>query len=249
MNWQKPGQIGWTEVWGRRGATWNPLSGCLHDCEWEADGKIISCYAKAFALRTQMYSNGFAPEWHATKVTEPLRVKEPAGIFVGSMADIFGSWVAPWHLNEILKTCRQAHWHIFLALTKNPGRLRDIDLPPNVWIGVSMPPDRLHGKTLTQDQKVRYMARAMTNLAVLKEAGATTFMSFEPLSFDVAPLVYSEALSWAIIGALSAGPQKFQPEKAHVEELLTALDGVPIYMKENLIWNPIRREFPAQEIA
>jgi hypothetical protein len=77
-------------------------------------------------------------------------------------------------------------------------------------------------------------------------------MSFEPLSYDVAPLVDPRALSWAIIGAASRGSQYYAPDPKHLETLLHVLERgqVPVFMKGNLrgfatAWGiPIREEFP-----
>jgi len=44
------------------------------------------------------------------------------------------------------------------------------------------------------------------------------WMSFEPLSWDVTPIVrgYRSALQWAVIGAASNGPKLYPPAETHV---------------------------------
>jgi protein gp37 len=108
----------------------------------------------------------------------------------------------------------------------------------------------MHGVQLKLDRKEAYMRNALESLDILRHRGLTTFVSFEPLSWDVSPVIGIRPMpSWAIIGAGSNGPRKVQPDPEHVRRLLYHLDvhHVPVFMKENLIWDPIRREFPAQE--
>jgi protein gp37 len=86
-------------------------------------------------------------------------------------------------------------------------------------------------------------------LKVLKQIDvAVKWMSFEPLSWDVADILhwYSPVLDWAVIGAATSGAKAYQPEPEHVEWLLMELDKwrVPIFMKGNLEWEPWREEFP-----
>ena len=101
-------------------STWNPVTGCLHGCEY--------CYARGIARRfgghlqgciepgnyelvqpmydiTPMsnelarvgrklpYPYDFEPTFHRYKLEEPKRWKKPRTIFVCSMADLFGEWV------------------------------------------------------------------------------------------------------------------------------------------------------------
>ena len=53
------------------------------------------CYAKGIAERfTTGYPNGFEHHyWRPHSLDAPRKLKTPAGIFVGSMADLFGHWV------------------------------------------------------------------------------------------------------------------------------------------------------------
>jgi hypothetical protein len=73
-------------------------------------------------------------------------------------------------------------------------------------------------------------------------------LSFEPLSWDVAPVVarYPNALRWAVIGAASRGRQYYQPAPEHVARLLAVLDEqqLPVFFKGNLDWTPWREEYP-----
>lgn len=256
MNEQKPPRgIGWTLLRLRdgrvlRGYTCNPIRGCLHRCRWiMADGSEAICYAEDVAegLASAAYPEGFAHHyWHPEVLREPLALKEPAGIFLGSMSDIMGHWVPDEQIAQVLEMTQQASWHTFFLLTKNPKRLlqwRD-QIPENVWVGASAPPSFMWGKKLDERLQVRMLDLALETLAQLDNV---CWMSFEPLSFDVSPTVWTYArLNWAVIGAASNGRTTYQPNPDHVRSLLDVLDEqrVPVFFKENLVWTPRREEFP-----
>ena len=123
MNKQKDNGIEWTRPYGYDGYTLNPVRGCMHGCAWEmADGEIAVCYAKTIAERfTRAYPEGFEHvSFHPKTLAMPHKLKTPAGIFVGSMTDNFAKEVRDDWICEMLEMCRQAHWHIFMMLTKYP---------------------------------------------------------------------------------------------------------------------------------
>lgn len=273
MNEQKaPGMIEWTRVKNadgttRRGYTWNPIAGCLHDCEWVMpNGQRAECYAKTVAEKfAQHYPQGFAHAyWHPQRLTEPARITEGAGIFPDSMADLWGKWVAPEHREAVLQVMRDTPQHIYQSLTKNaPGYAQYVklldgikSLPANMWAGVSSPPDHMLGIDLNDNQKSRYLHKALNVLWELAQRGTTTWMSFEPLSQDWASTVmaYKGALKWAVIGAASNGRKEYPPDEAHVRKLIDVLDeqGVAVFFKGNmrtLEWakNNWREDFPVTQ--
>jgi protein gp37 len=233
----------------RRGYTWNPVAGCLHRCRWRMpDGTIAVCYAESTAhgVARASYPEGFEYHyWHPERLEEPLRVTQPARIFLDSMSDLMGHWVSDEQIEAVLDTCRRAHWHDFQLLTKNAPRLLKFDFPANVWPGASSPPDFMRGKALNRRVQERMLHKA---LSVLSQVKGVSWLSFEPLSWDVAGIVaqYPEALKWAVIGAATNGRVAFQPDGVHVQRLLDVLDGqgVPVFFKGNLEWTPWREEFP-----
>lgn len=263
MNKQNPPKgIEWTRV--KRlvngnlitlpGYTWNPTGGCLHGCTWKMpDGSVTQCYAKTVAesLAVVAYANGFEHHyWRPSALKEPLRVKEPAGIFVGSMADLFGHWVPKEQILQVIDIMRQAHWHTFQTLSKYAVRLPEFNpFPSNVWVGVSLPAGH--------QMKAAGGAKALkAYLGHMEKVEASIrFMSIEPLWFDVAP-IFEEWVSekgklpfeWVIIGAASDGRKIFQPETAWVRRLLEIMDqqGIPVFFKGNLVWTEGRSEFPLQ---
>lgn len=252
MNRQKaPRGIEWTRVYGRAGFTWNPTGGCLHGCTWKMpDGSVTECYAKTIAERfTSSYPYGFEHHyWRPHALESPLKLKEPAGIFVGSMADLFGHWVAAEQISQVLDVMGRADWHIFQTLSKYPLRLPEFNpFPQNVWVGVSVPAG--------QQMPARGAARALrAYLRHMEEIGAAVrFMSIEPLWFDVAPILEDwlsqhERLpfEWAIIGAATNGRRVYQPKEEWTARLVDLLDaqGIPVFFKGNLDWVDWREGFP-----
>ena len=132
-------------------ATWNPVTGCLHGCEY--------CYARRIAERfgskqmpifvdypvldepvrcadtyaymrdagisagvIQPYPFDFTPTFHRYKLDEPQHWKKPRNIFVCSMADLFGDWVPDEWIDDVIKATQRALQHRYLFLTKNPER-------------------------------------------------------------------------------------------------------------------------------
>ncbi|MDR0474231.1 MAG: phage Gp37/Gp68 family protein [Treponema sp.] len=132
--------------------TWNPVTGCLHDCPY--------CYARGIARRFGKRGNsklhvlehpelvtttkeineameplevygeyrvcpylfGFDPTFHRYKLERPQTVKTPQNVFVCSMADLFGEWVPEEWIWQVFEACKKAPWHRYLFLTKNPKR-------------------------------------------------------------------------------------------------------------------------------
>lgn len=226
--------IEWTQY------SWNPVGGCFHACSWEMpDGSIANCYAEDVATRVAQtaYPQGFEHHyWHPAKLPEPLRVKEPSRIFVGSMADLFGRWVPEEQISQVLEVCRQSHWHTFQLLTKNPKRATQFHLPPNCWLGASTPPSFMWNKPLTPVQQTRMLD--ITLIALRDSNARTRWLSAEPLAFDIVPILrqHPGAVQWIVIGAASNGKTLYPPQEAHVRRLVDFCDdnGIATFFKGNL---------------
>jgi protein gp37 len=216
------------------------------------DGAIAQCYAKTIADKfrsDKMFPDGFEHHYFMEeRLQEPLKVKEPSGIFVGSMADLFGHWVERAQIEAVLNITRQAHWHIFQTLSKAPHRLIEFNpFPDNVWVGVSIPA----GHMMKETGAARALQVYLDHLSQVK--ARIRFVSIEPLWFDVGPVFeawikkYGKLpFEWAIIGAASNGTKLYQPKTEWVNEALRVLDAqqIPIFFKGNLEWGVRRESFP-----
>lgn len=254
VNGKPVGGIEWTHrqqpdgTW-QLGYTWNPIAGCQHGCRWDMpDGTTAICYAEAVANKFRsdaIYPEGFEHHyWKPDLLKEPGRIKTPSRIFVGSMADVFGHWVPDDQIRQVLDVVRKTPQHQFQFLTKNAPRLAQFDFPDNAWIGVSAPPTEFMGHAFTNVHRAAYVTRA---IRALKEARCKVrWMSIEPLSFDIAPLLEGAALDWAVIGAATNGPKAYQPKAEWVQALLDLFDraGTKVFFKGNLKWPIWREEFP-----
>lgn len=238
-------KIEWTD-W-----TYNPITGCFHACQWRMTDAIANCYAEDVALGVagMMYPQGFEHHyWHPERLDEPLRVKTPSKIFVCSMSDLFGYWVDSDQIKAVLDMCNRAPQHTFQLLTKNPVRAKEFDLPENVWVGASMPPDFMWGKELSERQKHRLLATTLKTLGELKSAkkAKITWMSAEPLSWNISPLLkaYEGAIDWCVIGAASNGNKYYPPREADFRSTLEELDrqGVVLFYKGNMKSLPFARD-------
>jgi protein gp37 len=246
--------IEWTDY------TTNPIAGCPHSCRWHMpDGTTAICYAEAVAesIASAHYPNGFAADyWHPGELQGPATIKKSSKFFVGSMSDVFAARVDQKHIDAVFEIARMLPRHRFQFLTKNPKRLlKQKDIPWNCWIGVSSPPDEMWGHELSQRQKDTMMMSALEVLAELHSQGVLTWLSAEPLSWDIRPHFEAHPglreIDWLVIGAASNERKIFQPVEQHVRNMVEWADAweVPVFYKGNLRDTPFaaadwREEFP-----
>ena len=229
-------------------STWNPVTGCLHGCEY--------CYARGIANRFGFgayepnidervliepavsagkkvpYPFNFDPTFHKYRLNE-YQNKKGRNIFVCSMADLFGDWVPDEWIEEVFRACDNAPQHNYLFLTKNPfryeilhqkGILRKRD---NMWYGYSMPKN---GCDYWYDSQYK------------------TFESMEPL-LEMVAVPHSK---WTIIGAETGRRKnKVAPERKWIEHIVNKCreGNIPVFMKSSLadIWGePLIQEFPEE---
>ena len=251
-------------------ATWNPVTGCLHGCEY--------CYARRIAERfgskqkpesiersvlnvpmrctdlysymrmagisrgkTQPYPFDFSPTFHRYKLDEPQRWKKPLNIFVCSMADLFGDWVPDEWIAEVFRACEAAPQHRYLFLTKNPKRYRELQLKGK------LPKQHWYGTSVTRKDEKDFFV-----------PGYNTFVSIEPIleSFsDENHVAYRQMVqSWVILGAETGNRQnKIAPKKEWITELVDyyrKFGYTKFFMKDSLrdlMGADFRQEFPWEE--
>jgi protein gp37 len=207
--------IGWAR-W-----SWNPVTGCLHNCAY--------CYARDIANR--FYEQGFEPTFLPERLTAPQHTTVPAKaeddpawrrVFTCSMADLFGKWVPQEWIDAVFEQIVAAPQWEFLCLTKFPQRLAELDWPENVWAGTTV--DKQHRVDLAQ----RHFAEVKAGVKWL-----SCEPLLEPLKFDSL-----EMFDWVVIGSCtsSSGAPAFAPPWDWVVDLYQqARDaGCRVFLKHNL---------------
>lgn len=209
--------------------SWNPVTGCLHNCEY--------CYARDIA--NHRFAQKFVPTFIPGRLHAPSNARPPVkdgigwrNVFVCSMADLFGKWVPQEWIDAVFEQVRLNHQWNFLFLTKFPQRLAEIEWPHNAWCGTSV--DRQY--------RVEIAERSFRDV----QAGVK-WLSCEPM---MERLTFSslEMFDWVVIGAASKSTQtpEFQPPWEWVEHLMTQARaaGCKVYIKPNLKSRP--QEYPGE---
>jgi protein gp37 len=209
--------------------SWNPVTGCLHDCPY--------CYARDIA--NHRFPQKFAPTLVPGRLGAPRCMRVPAkaatdtrykNVFVCSMADLFGRWVPPVWIEAVLDASRNAPQWNFLFLTKFPQRMSEFDIPKNAWMGT------------TVDCQARV---ANAEKAFAKVKCDVRWLSVEPL---IEPLKFKhlDRFDWLVIGGASSSTKtpEWHPPLSWVEDLegQAAEAGCRVYRKPNLF--APRREMP-----
>ena len=244
-------------------STWNPVTGCLHGCEY--------CYARGISNRFKGHADldyfmklEEFPEIADEKVhvlDKPLARydleasaapypfgfeptfhryrlndyidKKGRNIFVCSMADLFGEWVPDSWINEVFKACEKAPHHNYLFLTKNPKRYEE-----------------LGEKGMLPDSHNMWFGFSQTetiNKSLYIPAG-NIFVSVEPILKETRPCL----TDWVIVGAETGRRKdKVIPKREWIEQIVEDCRkyGIPVFMKSSLadIWGePLIQEFPKE---
>lgn len=216
--------------------SWNPVTGCLHNCDY--------CYARDIAER--FFAQKFVPTFIPSRLHAPRHTPFPKivddenaspierlgwrNVFTCSMADLFGKWVPQEWIDAVFaEVSRNQQWN-FLFLTKFPQRLSEIEWPDNAWCGTSV--DRQY--------RVEIAERSFRNV----KAGVK-WLSCEPM-MERLTFTSLEMFDWVVIGAASKSTQtpEFQPPWEWVEHLMRQAReaGCKVYIKPNLKSRP--REYP-----
>lgn len=212
-------RIEWTEL------TWNPTVGCT-----KVSAGCKNCYAETMARRLQAmgvngYENGFKLTLMPERLAEPLERRKPTVYFVNSMSDLFHEKVPFEYIRRVFEVMAHAPQHTFQVLTKRAERMAEfcngIDVPPNVWLGVSVE-NRRHG---------------VPRIDVLRQIDAAVrFLSIEPLLQDVGEIELT-GISWVIVGGES-GPKARPMKPAWVDSIKRQCDdaNVAFFFKQWGTW-------------
>lgn len=197
-------KIEWTDY------TWNPVVGCKRGCSY--------CYARRIHERFNSHPfNEIAV--YDERLEQPLKIKKPSKIFVGSMSDI-EYWAIP-QINNVLEIISKCPWHIFMFLTKGGETYKRFDFSNNCWLGQ------------TVVKKEDYVELPHKNIK---------FVSFEPL-LDNNIGNYRFPADWYIIGGLTPKPRH---SKEAIDRILSQAEyfGTPVFIKPNANYPKIIKEYP-----
>lgn len=212
-------RIEWTEQ------TWNPTVGCA-----KVSPGCKNCYAETMAKRLQAmgvrgYENGFSLTLMPERLSQPLERRKPTVYFVNSMSDLFHEKVPFDYIRQVFDVMSQAPQHTFQILTKRAKRMaefcRDVIVPPNVWLGVSVE-DKKHG---------------VPRIEVLREVKANVrFLSVEPLLEHIGEIDLT-GIHWVIVGGES-GPNARPMSREWVDSIKQQCDqaGVAFFFKQWGAW-------------
>ncbi len=226
--------------------TWNPVSGCYHACRdiycyntikktsplnrfgarylsdrgeivSEKDWRARETGKPHEARKGEIYPFGYDSTIYRHRLKEPLKVKEPAKIFVVDVGDLFGAWVPQEWIEQVLDVTKQCPQHTFQFLTKNPKRLLEFEFGSNCWVGTTVNSDKD-----TERAEI-----------VKKVSALVRFLSIEPLlgevTFDL------RGFQWLIIGA-QTGKNPPLPADKWIEAIVTQAGrlAISVFMKDNL---------------
>lgn len=164
--------------------TWNPVSGCLHNC--------IYCWARRLALtrlkHLPRYKDGFKPRLNREEFRRGFK---KGLVFVCDMGDLFGVWVPSEWIEEVINHVRRYPSAIFLFLTKNPERylefrdeLSELD---NVILGATIETDDDSLYVRNRISKAPLPSRRLYAMErVAQEVGGALMVSIEPV-LDFSP--------------------------------------------------------------
>jgi protein gp37 len=210
--------------------SWNPVTGCLHGCNY--------CYARAIIHRyPDANPAGFTPLFHDERLDAPVNTTIPERhrddpayrrVFVCSMADLYGRWVPDEWISRVhASMLATPHWQ-YILLTKFPTRYVGLDIPPNAWVGTSV----------DEQKRVRIAEDAFRKI---DGQGIKKWLSLEPLK---EPLEFTDLsmFDWVVIGAQTATNQPdgpvagFDPEPEWVVRItaLAKKSGCDVHWKPNL---------------
>jgi protein gp37 len=226
--------------------SWNPVTGCLHGCDY--------CYARELATKDSYagaYPVGFTPLLHHERLDAPANTRVPddaatdprrGRVFVCSMADLYGRWVPQEWIDRVHAACIDNPQWEYLMLTKFPERYVGLKLPGTAWLGTSV----------DTQKRVRLAEQAFAQIP--RDDVRVRWLSLEPLR---EPLRFNDLtmFDWVVIGSQTQTVQPtgvvpaFAPPFEWVARLVAQAReaGCRVYLKPNLRHAPGMRwldEYP-----
>jgi protein gp37 len=212
--------------------SWNPVTGCLHGCDY--------CYAREIATSTRFaaaYPAGFTPLFHPERLEAPNHTRVPVPrredpaykrVFVCSMADLYGRWVPDGWIEQVHASMAASPQWQYITLTKFPERYETLPPPPGAWVGTSV----------DEQKRVKRAESVFSKL----EGAAVKWLSLEPLRESLAFTDLS-VFDWVVIGGQTATVQpdgpvgRFAPPFEWVARIWAQAKeaGCRVHLKPNLL--------------
>ncbi|HIE18111.1 TPA: DUF5131 family protein [Candidatus Bathyarchaeota archaeon] len=161
--------------------TWNPITGCLHNC--------IYCWARKYSKRlaamgiepykTYDFKPAFA-EWRLRQ-----RFPKRESVFVSDMGDMWGDWVPREWIERVLRVLRTKRDSWFFFLTKNPKRYHEFQdrFISNMMLGVTIETNRPYKVTRAPLPRERFEAMRDLNWSY-KVVVIEPILDFDPEFID-----------------------------------------------------------------
>lgn len=252
-------KIGWLNLPGYKGETWNPIIGCskvsdgckncyaekmayrlahIQATEQDYMGVMETGISKSGILRTEQSWNG---KTHLVKsqLDKPLRWKKPRVIFVCSMSDLFHEDTSFEEINAVFSVMRDCDQHIYIVPTKRPERMVEFYNWKSSW-GVPWVPKNNVWLGVSAENQQTANERIPQ---LLKIHAAVRFVSVEPMlgPVDISMWMatgwteppYDDVINWVICGGESghnARPMHTDWARSLRDQCQKA--GVPFFFKQ-----------------
>lgn len=255
--------------------TWNPVTGCLHDCKY--------CYARRIANRFKGWTDSDgSPHTDTIFKNQPRELSEP---LYKAVEDKVGKWPkAPYpygfkptfykyRLDEPKKLKKPSRilvvsmgdlfggfipdeWiNQILEVVKECSQHTFLFLTknPNRYYSFKFPNNAWVGASAVNrsDEKVIQMGKGfiVTNAHTIADTMSffdRSFLSIEPLLNDVSQDIDISFIDWVIVGA-QTGPGAIKPKEEWIQNLVDMAREykVPIFLKDNLNWSEKIQEYPS----
>jgi protein gp37 len=212
--------------------TWSPNVGCSgQDCAVYAH-----CFAKKFKKRNLLKCPScyeFKPHNHFERLDQPLTTQMPRRIGVDFSADFWDKGFTMNDRTPVFNVVRQAPWHRFINLTKQPQNIPSDFVFPKNWV---------QGVSVNRKEELWRIEDLNLKRATMK------MISFEPLYEDIADVLDWQnitTIDWFIIGAQTH--PLIRPKDVWIKNLVDfagAVD-IPVFIKNNVTgWN--FKEYPEE---
>ena len=241
--------------WGDE--TWNPITGCSKISEG-----CQNCYAERMSKRLAgrfgyPADKPFKVTLHEDKLDEPLKWRKPRRVFVCSMGDLFHENVPDKAIIDVLSVIAECEYqklnHVFMILTKRPGRMLELftngTIHNDVWVqtsrGCNAEPSLWPLPNLWLGVTVENQQRADERIPILLQIpAAKRFVSVEPmlgsvdLTFDAGTgqglrdSFFSYGLDWVICGGETGpGARPMHPDWVRSLRDQCTAAGTPFFFK------------------